>query len=362
MTERLLPLPAALRLAAALSLARSEHVTRLVDAATRPDGTVRLELEEGELPLAQLLARGLSPGEAVTILAPLAGCVESLVAAGIVHGGIRVAAIALDARGAPVLGAFDGASVGHRQPARGAADRAAYRELALTVLGAVRGGGDGGGADALERLRGAIEAIEPDRPGSLLACAERLLALVRPEPVRLGRAREPASPPAPPPGESGRRGAAASDGVIRTRRAIEAIRSRLGAIRPRFWVPAALVATALLAVMLVIPGDAPSAPGPARTGTAPDGSGAPAAGMPTAPSPPPSPEPSASSADGAVAREDPAEAARVLRPDATRATVLDDYGDVVLVAIETASGAEDVLVERTDAGWRLRDTLPEERG
>jgi len=87
----------------------------------------------------------------------------------------------------------------------------------------------------------------------------------------------------------------------------------------------------------------------------PDG----ATGVPLAP---PSPSASAHDAVGVASAvdqrppPDPVSAALALRPGSVSGTVIDDYGDVVLVRLDTASGEEEVLIERTDSGWRLRAT------
>ena len=99
---------------AALARAQRPHVVALLDCATTRDGLVCLVLEHlRHINLAQLLAhRGsISPGELVTILAPIAEVVDGIHEAGVAHGGLRAGAVLFNDSGAPVLSSFTRASV-----------------------------------------------------------------------------------------------------------------------------------------------------------------------------------------------------------------------------------------------------------
>jgi len=327
------PAPSALRLADALWRARGEHVVRLRDVEGGLDpshGVIRLILDAGSVPLAEVLARDLGLGEAVAILVPLARCVEGLAAARVVHGGISIAAVRLDERGAPVLGGFETARVidAHEEnameQATWRADRVAFCELARDVLLAV--------ADA-RAARDALNAglaTAGDERGSLAAFAERLLAAAAPEPVRLGlppAARAPADDAGEATGRAPR-----SDLLTR-------LRARVGRIRPRFWAPALLAVAGLAVALAVTPGDGVPPLEDSRTT--------------------PSPGPTLASPESGlrtITAQDPVAAVLALRRDARTATLVDDYGDVVLLRVETAAGTEDILVERGEDGWRLRET------
>ncbi|HWL02347.1 MAG TPA: hypothetical protein VNQ52_08255 [Microbacteriaceae bacterium] len=333
-----LPRPEALRVAAALWRARGAHVARLVDVRGL-GGRVQLVLEDGAVPLEDVLARDLLLGEAVTLLVPLAECVDGLAVAGVAHGAISPGTVRLDVRGSPVLGGFESAQVADDldEHAGGSADRAAFCALARTVLAAVTGAEAPCGA-----LVADLDSIDPTTRGSLSAFAERLLAAAPPLPVRLGL---PARPPEPvPPVVRG------SDGVLgRLRRLRGALRSRLGRVRSRFWVPAIAAGLGLAAAVVLLPGADSAEEGMPASGLK---TPSPATPRPTDTVPPPRPT-------GAPTARDPVSAALALRPDARGAAIVDDYGDVVLLELETPAGVETVLIERTEYGWRLRDTMPE---
>ncbi len=265
-------------------------------------------------------------------------------------------------------------------------DPIAFGELARAVLAAVAEE-DQGAADALIAM---LDRRDPNDPGALTAFAERLLETARPEPVRIGlpaaglREHSVGSRTAAPRrSATAVRAAAPSRSRAGVQAVLSACRSRIGAVRPKFWVPAAAAGLALVAAAVLVPGDAPSQADAARAGldtppatpaastidevaaataaaaSAPDAAAGTAAedtaaGVLETPSATASP-----SEDGATA-PDPVSALLAMRQDAIGATVIDDYGDVVLIAVETADGSEEVLIERTAAGWRLRDTLPRE--
>ncbi|OJX64922.1 MAG: hypothetical protein BGO95_01010 [Micrococcales bacterium 73-13] len=370
---------AAVRLSTALWRARGDHVARLAAVTSTPDGRVRVEVEEGTTPLREVLAGDLRLGEAVTVLVPLAGAVDSVSRAGLVHDAIGVEAVRFDDRGAPVLGAFEAARVPDpgmddlAAPTTSGGGRhvAAYRRLAEEVLDAVRPLEEE--RDPLRLARALLAELEVDGSDGLGAFAERMLGIAAPEPVRL-RVRpetsphpEPAVRPTPSSSASSDRRVSpsshprvppiAASGPIgrrwapeRRREIVRRLRGRLGAVRPRFWIPAVAVASALVLAAVLVPADPEPPP------LAPAPSGAPA---PTHFGEPAAAAAATSSSGPATIPADPAAAALQLRADAVTADVVDDYGDVVLLRLGTAAGEEDVLIERADAGWRLRETLPE---
>lgn len=157
-----------------LARTASPHLLRLCDAATAPDGRPCAILPRlSSMSLARLLAdrSSLSAGEAITILAPLAGAIAGLHRAHAVHGAIRPGTVLFDGRGAPVLACFGRAggfgTAGETTPAtvaelvgerRVAEDLTALAALAELVLGRVTGGI----ADArVSRLRDWLRASDP---------------------------------------------------------------------------------------------------------------------------------------------------------------------------------------------------------
>lgn len=240
-----------------LTAAAGEHVESLLDIGSAVNGDAVLVLPHLPVGLADLLQRGLTPGEAVTILVPLAGTIERLHATGIAHGVIRVAAVRFDERGAPVLTGFAhavrrGAGADPGFEVAVAADRAAFRALADTVL---RAAGPAAAALAGELASGALD---------FAALPHALFALADPAPVRL-EARAPtslvpeppgrlfpAAPPAPEPGREAPRplqtalqqrlgSAAAAIGLLR-------------GVRLRVWVAAAASLALLAAAVVLLPG------------------------------------------------------------------------------------------------------------
>jgi hypothetical protein len=341
MTDLDLDPPAAARLAHVLWRARGPHVAEIVEATGPPGGPVRLRMEDGATPLAVLLERGLTLGEAITILIPIAEAIAALPGE-VVHGAIGIEAIRLDGSGAPILTAFrPPVAVDDLPPwgslaEAGVADRAAFRELARVVLGAVVAT-PGAQVERVALASAVVDEVDPERPATLAALGDRLLAIATPESVRLGAASVAQDRPAGMPVARVEVPVAHLRQSIRDIRA--SVRARLGSVRPRFWVPAVLVLVGLGVVVGLLP-------------SGNDG------GRPLAP---PSPSTPADVVDTAPAvadappAEDPVDAAIALRPEANGGVVVDDYGDIVLVRLDTASGSEEVLIERTDAGWRLRE-------
>ena len=327
MTELRLDTSAAARLAGSLWRARGSHVARIAEVSSPPGGPVRLVVEDGAVTLAEVLRGGLSLGQTVTVLVPLAETIAGMSGCA-VHGAVGVDAVRFDGSGAPVLTSFRSDAPGPEDLVPdGAGDRRAFRDLAHAVLDAVD---PGGAADLLGLASAAVDGIDAARPQSLTAFAERLLALASPEPVRPGGLAEPREALAdqqavdgPPAG---------------LRRLAARVRARFAGIRPRFWVPALAVVLGLGAAFAVLPG-------------------APEDRSPLAPPSPSSGTDSAPELAEAVHATNPVQAAIELVPAAKGGAIVDDYGDVVLVHLDTASGGEEVLIERTEAGWRLRETV-----
>lgn len=383
MTEIDLPQSDALRVATALWRARGPHVARVLDvhgpaagrasAASAP-GDVRLVLSDGSVALDVPLARGLALGEAVTVLVPLAACVEGLAAGGVVHGAIAASTVRIDERGAPVLAGFESARLiddvseeadgdGLHGARWNAIDRAAWCQLARTVLESVRADSSAVEAQVREELLARLAVVDPEVQGSLVSFAERLLTAVAPLPVQLGPTVLPSVGPPPEPAPQRATTRRASRAVVSLAGSLRHRLAAAGRVRARFWVPAAVAGCAFAAALVVLPAlDAVSGVAPVR-----DAASVPSV-MPSPSAVPISSEPVQAdlarddAIPGAALRgADPVRAALDLRPDASTGVVVDDYGDIVLLELRTSSGAEEVLLERTDAGWRLRDTLPRER-
>ncbi|MBM6404081.1 protein kinase [Phycicoccus sp. CSK15P-2] len=97
---------AAVREAAVSARVASEHVLAVEACVPLPDGRTALvmPLLDGGSLAALVRARGhLSPGEVVTVLAPVASALGRLHAAGVVHGDVSPGNVLLDLDGRPVL-------------------------------------------------------------------------------------------------------------------------------------------------------------------------------------------------------------------------------------------------------------------
>jgi hypothetical protein len=221
------PLVAPDRIAAeidALSRLRHPHILRLIDVAVAPTGSPCLVLERVSAgSLSGLVRDGLplSAGEAVTILAPLASAVDSMHAAGVVHGRLRLSAVLFRDDGAPVIVGFGDATLleSGLPPARLSGEEGVIRDrgdlvtLVAAVLARVEGelldrdvrGDARGAAIATGRApeghgTGALDSVSPGAAAIELAdidvrsdgfggaLAERLFDVAEPRPVRLARA------------------------------------------------------------------------------------------------------------------------------------------------------------------------------
>lgn len=421
--------PAAVREAAALDRGAGEHVVALLDAVADDD---RLTLVLPRLPggdLSRLLAErmALEGGEAVTILAPLAATVARLHDAGVAHGALSAASVLFDEEHAPVLTGFGAAAVfaagapeieRERTP-EVAADRAALRSLASTVLARVAGSR----RTAAHRLLADVAAASDADLAGMLAC--RVFDLAAALPVR------DADPPTGEPVGGGRivpvtasvpdaevRGAGWYAGwVARIERWIDrspaaearaALGSRWAALsrgRRRMVLGAGTGAVALVVALVAVPGAGTSSAEPAAATVSPpaaaSGSSASAsaqAGRTDAPSAAGSPGDAVTRGDDPVAattallqrREDCRRQLSVLcldgveqdgsaAADADRAAIVgaqaggelgadrvppaasaaprlsERVGDSALVVL---AGGASMLLVRDGGAWRLRDLLP----
>jgi hypothetical protein len=381
---------------AAWSSVAGDHLQRVVDLGTAPNGDLVAVLADVPYALPDLVgARALDASEAVTVLVPLAAAVAELQAAGVVHGAIGAAAVALTDAGSPVLLLPRTATRPGPDGVGMAADRHALAVLAGRLLPPPV-------PDAL------VAALEQD-PGG--AGIDRLFDLAEPRPVALHRAASPSATsgtPArlvatQPAAEQAGRGRVDLDTV---RRSVRAGAARLGSaaagVRRRVWVAAAAALIALAAAVVLLPGHDTSARARPETTRVPHVTVPPARPSPTSrasaarsasPSSPPSP-----AAPPTAGPTDPVRAATVLL--AARARCLaggtsaclgatDDPGspvdaldraalaagvDAVLPPAVTpellrSSGATAVLVVgpctvlelHGPGGWRLRDVLAPSR-
>jgi hypothetical protein len=293
----------------ALSRAAGPHVLPLVDLAS---GTLIVErLAGGSFGRLLRDRPTLHPGEAITALAPLAGALEAMHAAGVVHGGIRLEALAFDHRGAPVFTCFGRSRLiepnlppALREAEHGIAeDCRAFLSVARAVLERVAG------AEA-SALRVWLESGFEAAAGWLPALESRLYSLGEPQPVDLRavdllaidqrpvdlrpvdlrgdlRAGErapsaiggPAFGSPGPADDPARSEVFSAVGVpewletalleVRTRWA--QVRGSLSAVRTRVWVTAAAALVAVVAGFTFIPGpatDATAQPEPPSTPTA----------------------------------------------------------------------------------------------
>lgn len=358
--------------AEALWRARGPHVVRLRDAVPLASGTPFLILDAVPHELHTVLAAGITPGGAVTLLVPLAQELARLHAVGVSHGGIRLSAIGVDHRGAPILLGFGAAQSGRVDAARRLADCVAFAALALVVLTAVV---ESRRTEEWSRLTAWLGASLPGADGWLPDCIERCYRLADPEPVALGAAESLGdvvqaaagdavigSSPAGQPAtriSARMRDLRALSHALRARlprgagladRADSSTPSEPGAlrgVRARFWVPALVAAAGLLAVVtlpsagsadaavIVAPTDAEQG-GPPTPWAAPTIAGPPIADA--APSPSMSPSPGATSGPSAE--------------------VVDELGGVVIVEIDGPRGPEQIVLVDGASGWEVRDYLP----
>ncbi len=172
--------------AEALHRARGEHVVELLDVSLGAEGAVLVfpRLPRGSL--ADLLVRrtALDPGEAVTVLAPIAACVARMHAAGVAHRALSPGCVLFRRDGAPVVTGFGQAElfepglpeVKLERVAGVVADRLALLELADSVLTRT----SGTRAKVAARLRQQLRETPPDQLTARLATELFELATARP--------------------------------------------------------------------------------------------------------------------------------------------------------------------------------------
>ncbi len=407
----------------ALSRGAGPHVVGLADITTAPDGaqTLLLERQSGST-LARLLRdrSDLLPGEAITILAPLAAACARLHRAGVVHGAVRPDAVLFDGAGAPVLACFGrsflirpGQPPAMLDAVPGVAfDIAAFATLANRVLGAVHQPSVSALSDWIESSPAREKAVW------LSELEERLFDLADPAavdftpdlagPVERLPQRSPVSSPVGEPEPSRSRLSAALalpqwvEQLIPAQLGAvpERIRGSLSAVRARVWVAAAAVGVALVAALVLVPQGASDAESvglePAPTPSSDLGSTA----RPLAPS-------SGTEAGGAaVAGDDPvaalialvearqrcisdmsvlclddvaqlgsaalaadqelvrqlqdgAEFGAVWHIDPDKVTITERLGDSAILDLGDVATGEpaSVLLMKSEAGWRIRDYL-----
>lgn len=382
----------------ALSRAAGEHVLSVLDLASGPHSPALIMERLAGGSLGRLLRdRGsLRPGEAITVLAPLARTLARLHESGVIHGSVRLEAVAFDDAGTPILLGFGAARLIEPAlpPARldqeqgVVADIDAFGRLARAVL---------------DRLPVPIELPEPG-PDWLDRVVEQLFALGTPEPVRLEADASPVEYPARiltapavavEPDESGT-GSLSVRGVLewldlpaaqeRVAQLLAPLRATMASVRRRVWVVAGAVLVALVVALSAIP--QPSRDVPAEA----------------APSASADPRPQAS--DDVLAGDDPLAALPELLAERERCirdlsvlcldgvdqqgsaaladdqalirglqdggelpmpfrvvpgelTVEERLGDSALIVVGEPADSEpaSILMMRSEAGWRIRDYL-----
>ena len=382
----------------ALARATGAHAVGLVDLTTAPDGAPALILERlASGSLGRLLhQRGsIRPGEAVTVLAPLAGALERMHAAGVVHGGIRLESVLFGGTGAPSLACFGSAALidPRMPPARRETEPGIALDLrSFAALGrAVLGEGE---------LSEWVDSESAARTDWLDAFVERLFDFAAPEPVdfRDGHAERPVLPGRvvradPVQDTESRPGWLASlalpewaDDLLGSDRLVR-LRSALGGVRRRVWVVASAVGVALVAALVLVPtgGESDATPGPSATPTATE---SPVADV----GPVTSDDPVAAVVALLGAREQCIRDLSVLCLDAVdqlgsaaldldqalirslqegaesppslavvpeAVTLTERLGDSAIVALGPDSKPASVLLMKGEAGWRIRDYLEE---
>ena len=253
----------------ALSRVAHPHLLSLLDLASLPTGRPCLVLERlGAGSLAQLLVDrpGLSGGEAVTVLAPVAAALDAAHGGGVAHGRVRASNVVFRESGAPVLVGFGDAAL--LDPARPPAvlardelvlaDRRGLRLLASTVLERVDG-------DRAREVLDAVTTAPVEADDFVPRFVERIFDLAEPAPVRLGRNEERPGRIAPPerlaaPAEirAARDDASTPESRLaallrRVAPASRAVRRIARGVRPRALMLGAAVAVSLVVALLVVP-------------------------------------------------------------------------------------------------------------
>ncbi|MGV8896013.1 MAG: protein kinase domain-containing protein [Rhodoglobus sp.] len=275
----------------ALSRAAGEHAISLLDLTTAPNGAPALIIARCADGSVGKLIRSrpeLRPGEAITILAPIAATLERLHQAGVAHGAVRPDAVLFDAAGTPTLGCFGQAqllSPGLSLAAREAesacsADLRAMKQFAMTVLDQVRG-------DSTSAIVEWLRNSEPTGTGWLDILIDWLFGVGDPAPIDMRQHPETAvrsvpsrllsGAPLPSDAEPSEHaptilaGLAVPEFVSRLlprqhdgARALAQLRAAISRVRLRFWVGSGVAAALLLLALVFVPqpvtGVAPAAP------------------------------------------------------------------------------------------------------
>jgi eukaryotic-like serine/threonine-protein kinase len=398
---------------AALSRVEHPHLLRLKDLASTANGRPCLVLERlGHGSLAYMLESrdAVSPGEAVSLLAPIAAAVSAMHADGVAHRAIRPAVVLFRPSGAPVLAGFGHAALIQAGATIAAlADEPAVNEdyrslnrLAGAVLERV-------GGDKSARLARWLDHIAaagyPDMFADVLG--ERVFELGEPEPVlsdNMARRSTPMIPARVPLGSIPVLGAPASkvnsllDRLpipLRARSAVDRVMS----IRQPKWLVAGAVAVAVTTAMLIVIPSSPrhpssdsadsSIPSPAPTDPAEGGDGAADIDAVTGDDPIAALDVllitrarcirdlsvlclDAAIQDGSAAMDDDVAAIRSLQNggearqgDLVRAgSIVERNGDAALVTVGGQSGlalaTDEILMIKERSGWRIRAYIPSE--
>lgn len=391
----------------ALSRAAGKHSLRLLDVTTAPDGAQALILERltgGTL--ARLLRdrSRLRPGEAITILAPLALAMTRMHAAGVVHAAVRQDAVLFDGAGAPVLCCFGRAfpiTPGQPPALLDAVpgvilDVRAFAGLAHSVLDTV----DDPAARSLADWVESSPSLDTDAWFEQLA--DRLFDLAVPEPIDFAPVAATVVAPLLP----GRLVTGEPVAVDEPSRpaiphwaarllpddaaaVLERARSAAGRVRARVWVAAGGVGLALVAALVIVPGGSGAAEGPSATASASATAGPGRDVGPVAGDDPVAalvallqtrtgcirdlsvlcldavgqPGSSALADDQALVRslQAGAESPSIFEVDAAQVTIDERLGDSAILRLGDVADSEpaSILLMKGEAGWRIRDYLEE---
>lgn len=251
----------------ALLLGAGPHLEAVLDVGSAANGDLLLVLPAPAARLPALLEApgGLRQGEAVTVLVPLVQALLRLHDAGVAHGGIRAAAVVLDADGSPAWTAPVSPTLLR------AAGETRFRERVTEDVAGLR---------ALGSALLAPAGLRMPEGDDLAALAEGLFRLAQPEPVRLVR---PMTSPEPgPPARLLPAVPAVDPAPERPRALVATFRAQLRTVRPRVWAGLGAVGALLVGALTLLPSGerAPAAvPSPSATHRiAPSGSPKPVAG------------------------------------------------------------------------------------
>lgn len=167
---------------------RHEHLARLLEVVELSPARLGLLVEHvAGLTLAQVRAARspLTDGEAATVAIPVAGALEALHDAGLVHGAVSASAVVLRPDGRPVLTDLRGALLGSGEA------EADVRRLVATVVAQLPGE-DVHPADQ-PSLRGALVDLLTVTGLEAGRVVDRCYRVAEPSPVRLPDARAPGS-------------------------------------------------------------------------------------------------------------------------------------------------------------------------